>query len=527
MSIIALATTLALFAQFKSNVTTQSPHPADVSRGDSFIALARNQPDSLRAAISRAYSVAASTPDSRVRFTEILRARRLAEGYQRAWSDPFLVRQVWRFEKMSQARRGIYVLADSLRRSGIAAMSRDGVPTAMRLWREGLRRAAFLGDASLEGPALLAIGAGFFRLGELDSATAYVTKARDIAVRINDQRTTGNAFGILASIKKDNGELSAATELYRRASAVRARSGDSRGIAADENNVALIAQERGDSRAAAASFERALRINRHDGRPTLVALNLTNLAGVAANTGDYARADSLYREALALHRRNGDRAETAFVLQGLGKVLTNRGEYHEATLALTEALQIHDASGAVMEAIQVRTDLAALQSAAGDPERALTTLEKASVAASTTNAPPESRAALALAKGDLAIQFGTFADADAEYLSAERFSRLGADSSGIAQALQGRAMLLHWRDNDLAALRLLDQAGRIQRATGDKRSAAVTRLVVADIQMERGELATSRKTLLAARETLGRLGDAVGEAEALGALGQLSLRQGS
>lgn len=477
---------------------------------------ARTQPDTVRNAIYLAYSA-----------NEISRARAFAEGYQRAWSDSFFIRQVARFEKLSAAGRSAFVAADTLRKAGNVAMSREGIPAAMRLWRMSLMRSGSINEASIQAPTLVAIGAGFFRTGELDSATVYVSKAYEMALRIRDYRTVGNALGILASIRKEHGSFGAATELYRRASLVRNRSGDSRGLAADENNLALIAEARGDYKAATAAYQRALTLNRREGRLSLVALNLGNLASIANNLADYSRSDSLYREAIALNRSNGDRAETAFQLEGLGKVLTNRGEYREAMTVLTEALRNHDSSGATIEAIETRTSIAALESAMGNPEAAINTLGEASRAAALTKAPPEKRGALALARGDLALQFGTFPDAEAEYANAERYYRAAGDSSGIAQAINGRALLLHWRGHDAAALPLLAQAARIQETIGDNRAAALTRLAIADVQLDRGEITASRRTLLSARETLSRIGDVVGVATAIGSLAEVSYQEGA
>jgi CHAT domain-containing protein/Tfp pilus assembly protein PilF len=419
------------------------------------------------------------------------------------------------------------VVADSLRKAGNTAMGSEGVPAAMRLWRESLRHARWLGDPAAIAPGLLSIGAGFYRLGQLDSAKIYATKAEELANRIGDRRTSGNAIGVLASIRKDEGDLTTAVALYRRAVTIRARSGDTRGIAADENNLGSIAEQRGDVREATVSYERALELNRREQRPALVALNLSNLAGIATRLGEYDRAEGLYREALSLHRQANDRAETAFVLHGLGKLYLNRGDYAQATTALEEALRIHGASGAVIDAVAVRIDLAAVETATGDPETARTILQQTARFANTTKAPLENQASLAVARGDLAIRFGTFAEADTDYSGAERLYRAARDSSGLARALEGKALLLHWRGDDVASLTLLSQAARMYAARGDRRSAAITSMLVGDVQLARGDLVASRRALVGARDTFRALGDAVGEAAALAALGEMSLRRGS
>src|SRR5205809_389616 len=82
--------------------------------------------------------------------------------------------------------------------------------------RESLRRFEALLDTAGIAAALGNIGAGFYLAQEYDSAEAYLARSRDVAERIGDQRTAGNAVGTLASIAKDRGELRRASELYAR-----------------------------------------------------------------------------------------------------------------------------------------------------------------------------------------------------------------------------------------------------------------------------------------------------------------------
>ena len=400
-------------------------------------------------------------------------------------------------------------------------MGSEGVPQAMRLWRESVMRARSISDETVIAPATLSIGAGFFRLGELDSATIYVTRAQTLAEKSRDTRTSGNAVGILASITKSRGDVAKAAELYRKASAIRARSGDTRGIAADENNLGLIAQERGDLSSAKRAFEKALVLNRRDGRKALVALNLNNLAGIASSLGEYSRADSLYRQALAIDRETGNEAESGFVLHDLGRLLIRRGDYRRAAVALTNALRVHEKSGAVADAVAVKVDLAALESATGNAESALTLLRQAEQAAASTS-EPALRASIAMTRGDIATQVGTFAEADADYLRAAQLYLSARESTGRAHALQGHAILLHLRGDRAGALRILDQVERTHRASGDLRSAAITGLVKADVQRLQQDFAGAEKTLAGAQDVFRNLGDPIGESAALSARGDVA-----
>ena len=103
---------------------------------------AREKPDTIRAELSRSFSIVASTANETERRTQIVRARDLSRAYAIAWSDSFLVRQVTRFERSQPSQQKTHVVADSLRLAGNFALGREGVPRAMTYWREALRRAA-------------------------------------------------------------------------------------------------------------------------------------------------------------------------------------------------------------------------------------------------------------------------------------------------------------------------------------------------------------------------------------------------
>jgi CHAT domain-containing protein len=483
--------------------------------------------DTLRDALSPALAAIARAASPREREARVIQARRLANAYAIAWKDSFLIRQVALFESRTPPARNERVVADSLRLEGNAALGRDGVPRAMQLWRESLTRATAIDDNGVAAPALVAIGAGFYRSEQFDSATSYVQRGKALAIRTGDFRTQGNALGILASISKDRGDLGRAAKLYADASAVRARSGDSRGLAADQNNIGLIARERGEFRTAARAFERALAINRRDERYALVALNLGNLAAVASEVNDYARSDSLFRLAINLQRSAGHRAETAFMLQEFGRLQTRRGDYTQASATFAEALLIHEESGASTEAISLRAEIAALQTAIGHPEEAAATLMTGEQQANAAGSEAEVRGKLALARGDLALYFGAFTEADSHYLRAERFYTSAGDQSGRADARHGRALLLHVRGESNRSLQLLEFAREGPTSGAAKRAAALTQLLISEIQHSKGDIAAARRTLDGASKSLNALGDFVGEAAALEMMGTLALRQGS
>jgi CHAT domain-containing protein/Tfp pilus assembly protein PilF len=507
---------------------SDSPAPQPASLETDFAALtatAAEQPDSVRDEIDLALRLAASAPSDSVLAVHLANARMHARAYAEAWNDGFFVRRVASFEAASPAARRAMSDADSLWRAGRVSVGQQGVPAAMQLWRASLDRAGAAMDASGRARALYTLGAGFYMADDLDSATVYLEDAYQLATAIGDHRTMGNAVGTLASVSKDRGELTRATELYEQASAIRSRSGDSRGMAADQNNLGLVARALDDLAGARTAFERALEHNRAGGRDRPAAVNLTNLGDIASIRGEYAAAQSSYDEALAINRSAGDLAETGYVLHALGLLATRRGDYGRALAALAEAITIHEESGATLQAVSVRSDLAAVQAAVGDLESARATLGRAEADAAPAGASSRVQARLALARADLAVQLGSLAQADSEYARAEELFRQKADDLARADAQQGRALLLHMREDHAGALRLLELAARAQESAGDPRAAAATQLLAGYVHREDGDTAAAHQAFTAARETFVRLDDATGEAASLTALGELATRR--
>ncbi len=489
---------------------------ADTATDSALIAQARTRPDDVRETLHRLLVAAAADTQPA---GPLARAERLAGAYAAAWRDSFLLRQVTRFESWSPAQRRQKVAADSLRLAGNDAFGRVGAAAAVRDWRESLRRCEELNDSAGMGAALGNIGAAFYRSGDFDSSAADFRRARTIAERIRDYRTEGNAIGALASLHADRGELRRAAELYARAADIRPLTGDDRGAAADRNNAGLMAQGLGDFEAARAAFSGALAANRRAGRDEAAALNLLNLGNLASLEGDYSRAAASYREALELNQAHGNQVGAAAVQHDLGLLQLQRGDYEAAIALLTRALRMDRATGSLTEEIGVRRDIAAAHAAMGNLQGALIQLGRAERLAASGHADAAVLSGLALSRADLAVQFNTYPEAEAQYYRAARLARRVADSRGQADAERGLGLLLLLRDNFRDAEWQLDQAMRTEGLAGDTRSLALTRLLLGHIQARRDDTAHARASLTRARAEFRAVGDGVGEAAALGALG--------
>jgi CHAT domain-containing protein len=139
---------------------------------------------------------------------------------------------------------------------------------------------------------------------------------------------------------------------------------------------------------------------------------------------------------------------------------------------------------------------------------------------------PSLSAAIAMLRGDLASDVGAADDASLAYARADSLFDLAGDALGRAAARQGAGMLLLRGDDPAGAARALRAAAQVQRDAGELRAAALTDVLIGVADGERGSAAAARVGLRRARTILRRMGDAIGEAAALNALGDIEQRAG-
>jgi CHAT domain-containing protein len=485
----------------------------------------RESPDAARAAVPRLLArVTNADPDTAA--AALAAAHRLANTMAVELRDSFPLSQVAQFEAWTPPERLHKLRVDSLRRAGNFAMGHSGFPAAANEWRHSLEEARRLGDTAGVAAALGNLGAGFYSVGELDSAAVYFTRAETLARQVGDGRTALNALGGLANVRRDRGDLRGAQQLYSRTLAMRERIGDVRGIVADRNNLGILAQNLGDLAGAQEAFKEALALSARHAFSDAAATNLVNLARLSTLRADYGEALAQYGRALTTYRSLGDRQGESLVQRGLGLLEVRRGDYRAARVHLTDALALYREVGPPASVVAVYADLAAASSAAGDLEAADEQLRRAAAWARRTRAEPSTAAALSLARGNLAVDLNSFAEAERWFRRAEELYGQAGDAAGQLEAQQGRGYLLMMDGQHARAATVLGPVVRDLQASGDRRGAALTRLDLAAAQAGAGHEAEARAILHEVRDTLRLLGDPVAEAAALDALADFDLSAG-
>jgi CHAT domain-containing protein/tetratricopeptide (TPR) repeat protein len=513
-----------------SGAAAQAPASPDVLRQhlaqhDSIAAaLVRDYPDTARTLVTRLYAEIADHPGTSAS-TGLDVLHGLAATWAQVWSDSFFVRQANRFERWTPVERRTKVAVDSLRLAGAALLARSGADAAAALWRRSLLVAQSIHDSAGEAAALGNIGIAFWRNGDLDSASWYTARSRAVASAIGDRRTTANALVTAASIARNAGNLASARALYQSALAAHQRIGDDRGVAADENDLGVLARAGGDIAEARRQFTAALQRNQAAGRRSKAADNLVNLANLAVATGNDADAASGYLAALAIRNQLGERAGAAPILVDIGLLAMRRSDFDSAGAAFTAAVAILDSTGPVADAVDARINLANAEGAAGALQSAVGVLSDADSIARRAGARAMI-ARVALARGDLAVNFNAYAEAERDYQAAVKEFRTAHDTVATADAEEGFAELLLRRGQHRNALDTLLAVRRARVAAGDTRAIASTDLLLGYAAAGAGDAAASSHYLDAADRTFRVLGDVAGSASVASTRGDLALTNG-
>ncbi len=491
---------------------------AETAPHETLVDEARQHPEQARRAFHDLLRASVAEPSDA--------AGRLAAAYAEAWTDAFLVRRYNRFRAWSERERRESLAADSLRLAGNRAYMEQGVEPALALWRESLERHEALDDTVGVARSLGNIGAAFYALGDLDGSRTYYEESRQLALETGDFAAAANGLTMLATIDKETGDLPRAAERYLRALEMHQRIGALRSVAADRHNLGLLALSTGDLPAAKREFEAAIEVSRRTGYMDDEADHLSSLADVLMAEGQYAGADRLLKRALQLDEETGNRLGAAGVHHSLGVLALARGDYALGIAQLSTALEIHRSMGHDADVIAVRKDLARARAAAGDIRAAILELQQARRAAESADIGASTVADLALAAGDLDLVLNDFAGARDRFAQAEHLYRSLGNYAGVAAAQHGQAYVHAYQDENDEALSYLRRALDTQEALGRARAAGLTRLLMAEVQVNAGDTVAARTVAAEAIEGMKALGDRIGEAAALAVLGDIEAGAG-
>lgn len=267
------------------------------------------------------------------------------------------------------------VLAEALRRKAVVHHRRNETEVARELCQWSYDKAVELGDRTLAGEALNALGGFRMQLGELDEARAVFLDALRLALSDNSLRARVHQnLGILASIQGDHAQ---AMDHYQLSLDAFEQAGDERGSAIAHHNLGLIASNRGELAEAEASLSRSAVIAEKIEDVHLEGLCWLNLAAVAHKAQQFGDALKRAEASLAIFEQLGCQADKADAYKVIGMVFRDTGRPVLAEERLRGAAQVARETRSVLTEAESSRELALLYQGLGRNQEALGLLNHA------------------------------------------------------------------------------------------------------------------------------------------------------
>lgn len=224
-------------------------------------------------------------------------------------------------------------------------LSTSNPPRAHDLAQEALLLARGVGAEATVGESLAALAMHAFVVGSYDRCQSFATEAREVFVRLADDRGVAQCRMIIGHLALERGEWDAALSCYLPALATFERAGDRVRGASAINNVGLVHWRMGNLDAALEYFERAQAIFEDFGDERARGNALNNLGLLEAERGRHAEALVFFESARVLLERADDR-------NFLANVLANSADSHEALGDLAAARDFNE------RALRLREEIA-------------------------------------------------------------------------------------------------------------------------------------------------------------------------
>ena len=240
---------------------------------------------------------------------------------------------------------------------------RSSQQESLAIWRA-------LGDDARVASCLGDLGSAAHIRGEYAEARAMYAEALELANSAQDSRLMARCLSGLGRLALHQGDLVKATDYYTDSMAYFSRIGDLRRATLILGNLGVVALNRGEYDVARTRFEEHLGNARKIGDRKLIGGALTNLGSVVYNCGDLDTAAELHAEALALAEQVGDRRLASVALTNLGLVALARKDYPAARGYLRRSLDLAEAVGERRAVAESLEELAGVEAAAGEMDRA-------------------------------------------------------------------------------------------------------------------------------------------------------------
>ncbi len=267
------------------------------------------------------------------------------------------------------------VLVEALRRKAVVHHRRNEPSLASELCQRSYDEAVALGDRTLAGEAMNAMGGFRMQIGDLDEAEAAFQAALRLAQ--SDSSLLGRIhqnLGILSSIR---GHREQAMQHYGLSLEAFKEAGDERGTAIGYHNLGMVASQRGDLDQAEASLSRGAMIAAQIEDVHLEGLCWLNLAAVSHKAQQFADALKRAEASLAIFEQLGSDADKADAYKVIGMVFRDTGRPVMGESRLRAAAQMAVQTTSVLTEAEASRELALLYQTVGRNQEALGLLNHA------------------------------------------------------------------------------------------------------------------------------------------------------
>ena len=234
---------------------------------------------------------------------------------------------------------------------------------SLAIWRS-------LGDVAAVARCLGEIGAAQHVRGDYAAARACYAEALDLGSRSADDAVMARSLSGLGRLALFQNDMAQATAYYEESMARFQAIGDLRRATTILGNLGVVALHQGRPDLAVTRLREHLANARRLGDRKLIGGALVNLGDTLYSTGELPESASMLRQALEIAGQIGDRRMMTCALINLGMVADRQRDYRAAWEFLQRGLTVAVAVGerqAIYESVE---NIAALEAAAGRPERA-------------------------------------------------------------------------------------------------------------------------------------------------------------
>ena len=261
-------------------------------------------------------------------------------------------------------------IANSLNRLGLVAQQQGAYDDAREYHQHSLDISEELGDRAVIAHNLNNLGLVAKQQGAYDNAREYFEDSLDIFEELDHRAGIANSLGNLGLVARQQGAYDDAREYHQYSLDIKRELGDRAGIAASLGNLGLVAESQRAYDDARKYHQHSLDISDELGYRAVIADSLNNLGRVARQQGAYDDAREYFEDSLDIKRELGDRAGIASILGNLGLVARQQGAYDDARECFEGSIDILEELGMIRKELRVRRNLARLEIAAEESDRA-------------------------------------------------------------------------------------------------------------------------------------------------------------